>query len=132
MGVSGFHMRSVLALFPVVASLGQPGEEVGSKVCSGCHAEIYRRYSATSMSRSSGRAGAAAVRESFGRAGFTEPASGATYRVFAEPAGYQMEFSRANSDVQGRRPLTWFVGSGRVGRSYLFSLDGFLFQAPVS
>ena len=30
------------------------------------------------------------------------------------------------------RVLAWFIGSGRVGRSYLSSLDGFLFQSPVS
>src|SRR5439155_2704987 len=130
--VSRLQMRCLLALFPVTAAPGQPGEEVGSKVCSGCHAEIYRRYSATSMSRSSGTAGASAFRESFDRARFTDPASGAKYRVSAEPAGYAMEFSRADSGMQGRRLLAWFVGSGRVGRSYLFSLDGFLFQAPVS
>ncbi len=42
------------------------------------------------------------------------------------------EFSRADSGVRGQRSLTWFVGSGRVARSYLSSLEGFLFQSPVS
>src|SRR5437773_1234438 len=130
--VSRLQMRCLLALFPMTAALGQPGDEVGSKVCSGCHAEIYRRYSATSMSRSSGAAGVSTFRESFDRASFTDSNLAAKYRVSAEPAGYTMEFSRADSGVQGRRLLAWFVGSGRVGRSYLFSLDGFLFQAPVS
>src|SRR5204863_336578 len=48
------------------------------------------------------------------------------------PEGYRLEFSRADSGVRGQRLLGWFVGSGRVARSYLSSLDGFLFQAPVS
>src|SRR5260370_39868949 len=99
--VSRLQIRCLLGLFPLTAAPGPPGEEVGSKVCSGCHAEIYRRYSATSMSRSSGTAGASAFRESFDRAGFTDPASGAKYRVSAEPAGYTMEFSRVDSGVQG-------------------------------
>jgi len=34
--------------------------------------------------------------------------------------------------VEGERPLGYFIGSGRVGRSYLFQSDGFLFEAPVS
>ena len=34
--------------------------------------------------------------------------------------------------VHGSRPLEYFIGSGTVGRSYLYSLDGFLYQAPVS
>src|SRR5207244_10775813 len=63
---------------------------------------------------------------------FLDAASGARYRVSADLAGYRMEFSRAESAVEGKRLLEWFVGSGRVARSYLFSQDGFLFQAPVS
>jgi hypothetical protein len=130
-------MRLLLPLFTsVMTAMAQPvparSEEVGSKACSGCHAEIYRKYSATSMSRSSGKTGAGAFTESFDGASFSDPTSGAKYRISAGPAGYQMEFSRGDSGVQGRRLLEWFVGSGRVGRSYLSSLDGFLFQAPVS
>lgn len=30
------------------------------------------------------------------------------------------------------RTLDYFVGSGAVGRSFLFSIDGFLFQSPLS
>ena len=41
-----------------------------------------------------------------------------------------MEFKRG--EVLGNRELQWFIGSGKVGRSYLFSTDDFLFQAPVS
>ena len=36
------------------------------------------------------------------------------------------------ADVHGSRPLEYFIGSGTVGRSYLYSVDGFLYQAPVS
>src|SRR5207244_3539959 len=129
---SGLQMRWLLPLLATMAALGQPGDEAGSKVCGGCHAEIYRKYSDTSMSRSSGRVGAAASRESFDRASFIDPASRARYRISKNPAGYRMEFSRSASGVEGKRLLEWFIGSGRVGRSYLFSQDGFLFQAPVS
>jgi predicted CXXCH cytochrome family protein len=129
-----------MALFPpdrllfllVLPLMAAGNEEAGSQACSRCHAEIYRKYSATSMSRSSGKAGSGAVRESFDRAVFPDPALGAEYRISEAPAGYRLEFSRINSGVKGQRMLEWFVESGRVARSYVSSLDGFLFQAPVS
>jgi tetratricopeptide (TPR) repeat protein len=123
-------------LLSTAAALSQkdpaPNEEVGSKACAACHAEIYRKYSTTGMARSSGRTGTDPFQESFDRAAFSDPVSGAGYRVAPEPAGYQLEFSRSAAAVKGERTLEWFIGSGSVGRSYLFSLDGFLFQSPVS
>ncbi|MEO8130279.1 MAG: multiheme c-type cytochrome, partial [Bryobacteraceae bacterium] len=41
-------------------------------------------------------------------------------------------FDFRQGDVHGQRQLDYFIGSGIVGRSYLTSIDGFLFQAPVS
>ncbi|HLI83237.1 MAG TPA: tetratricopeptide repeat protein, partial [Bryobacteraceae bacterium] len=34
--------------------------------------------------------------------------------------------------IEGRRNLEYFVGSGAAARSYLFRVDGFLYEAPVS
>jgi hypothetical protein len=124
------NLCSLLPLFPLAAAMEQ--DTVGSKACSGCHAQIYRKYSASSMSLSSGKVGAGAFRENFDRANFSYPALSADYHVSVAPEGYRLEFSRADSGVRGLRLLGWFVGSGRVARSYLSSLDGFLFQAPVS
>src|SRR2546429_5632647 len=107
-------------------------DTVGSKTCSGCHAQIYRKYSATSMSQSSGKVGAGAFRENLDRAKFSDPALGAEYRVSLAPEGYRLEFSRPDSGVRGQRLLGWFVGSGRVARSYLSSLDGILVQSSAS
>ncbi len=112
--------------------LAAPTPEVGSKACAACHAEIYRKYSATGMATSSGRAGTGRFEESFGHAAFSDDASGAAYRVAKGAGGYELAFSKPASAVEGKRTLEWFVGSGGIGRSYLFSVDGFLFQAPVS
>jgi predicted CXXCH cytochrome family protein len=103
---------------------------VGSQVCSGCHAGIYRKYMATGMARSSGRVGTGDFAERFTEASFED--SGAAYRVTKTKDAYRMEFARPSAGVKGERDLRWFIGSGRVGRSYVFSVDGFLFQAPVS
>jgi hypothetical protein len=123
-------VHSLLLLFPLAAAMGQ--DTVGSRACSGCHAQIYRKYSATSMSQSSGKVGTGAFLEKFDRADFSDPALKADYRVSPATEGYRLEFSRVDSGLRGERLLGWFVGSGRVARSYLSSLDGFLFQAPVS
>jgi tetratricopeptide (TPR) repeat protein len=122
--------RLLILLLPAMAAAGD--EEIGSQVCSRCHAEIYRKYSATSMSRSSGKAGASPLRESFERATFSDAVLGAQYRISETAGAFRLEFSRSESGAKGQRMLEWFVGSGRVGRSYISSLDGFLFQAPVS
>lgn len=110
---------------------GQP-REVGSKVCAGCHKAIYDGYVKTGMARSTGVVGADAHKESFAAGVFRDEALGVEYRVAAGKEGYTMRFARAATGVRGERTLRWFVGSGLVGRSYLFQQDGFLFQAPVS
>jgi tetratricopeptide (TPR) repeat protein len=122
--------RLFLLLVPLMVAAGD--EEAGSEACRRCHAEIYRSYSATSMYRSSGKAGAGPLRESFDHATFLDPALGTEYRILEATGGYRLEFSRVASGAKGQRILEWFVGSGRVGRSYVSSLDGFLFQSPVS
>ena len=106
--------------------------EVGSVACAGCHKAIYESYVKTGMARSSGRAGADLYRESFASSEFDDARLGVKYRVSAGTGAYKMEFVRERTGVLGERALQWFVGSGNVGRSYLFAQDGFLFQAPVS
>jgi predicted CXXCH cytochrome family protein len=121
--------RALLVLLLAIPAVAD--DEVGSKACAACHPAIYKKYSATGMARSSGRVGDGPFREGFEQARFTD-ASGAWYRVSVTAEGYRLEFWREPADVRGERILAWFVGSGRVGRSYVCSLDGFLFQAPVS
>src|SRR5437879_5918761 len=97
------------------AALSHPAparnEEIGSQACAGCHAEIYRKYSATGMARTSGRTATDAFHESFEHAGFSDPASGAAYRVAPSAEGYRLEFSRSAAGVRGERTLEWFIGS---------------------
>ena len=114
------------------AGAGAVGGEVGSKACAGCHAKIYQNYMKTGMARSSGRVGTDLYKESFAAGEFDDAALGVKYHVSGGAAAYKMEFARESKGVRGERDLAWFVGSGNVGRSYLFAMDGFLFQAPVS
>jgi tetratricopeptide repeat protein/doubled CXXCH motif protein/cytochrome c554/c'-like protein len=126
-------MLPVFLLFAVLRLHAAPeDEEAGSKACNACHPEIYRKYSTTSMFQSSGKVADGPFLENFDRARFSDPKLGAEYRVSLSAEGYRLEFSRESTGVRGERILGWFIGSGRVARSYASSLEGFLFQAPVS
>src|ERR1700761_9123094 len=53
-----FHRMGtpVLVFLAIPALFGEPpASYIGNKACAGCHADIYRRYTATPMATSSGR-----------------------------------------------------------------------------
>ncbi len=104
----------------------------GSAACAPCHQAISRSYGATPMARSSGRPAAGPFRESFAANVVFQVAPGVRYRVFQEDGGYAFAFAKERMPIRGERRLDYFIGSGAAGRSYAFSVEGFLFQAPVS
>jgi len=124
-------MRVLLTLLITILLQAQDSE-VRSRVCGGCHPEIFRSYIQTGMARSSGRAGSGSFAEKLPAGPIADKSSGATYRITPGEHSYEMEFKRPHAAVSGVRELKWFIGSGNVGRSYAFAVDGFLFQAPVS
>ena len=66
-------------------------------------------------------------------ADFTHQKSGVHYRIYTEAGKAWLAFDRPGDPrVHGRRELLYFVGSGVRGRSYLFSVDGFLFESPIN
>jgi len=99
--------------------------ETGSEVCATCHREIYEAYRKTGMARSSGAVTGIEIEGSF-----AHKPSGVGYRVYRQDGAAWFSFNV--SAVQGIRRLEYFIGSGTVGRSYLYTMDGFLYQAPVS
>lgn len=107
---------------------------VGSETCAACHAAIYKRYMSTPMARSSGVIGQGALLERFDNAAFTHERTGYRYRVSRTGSRYFLEFEKGTGParVAGGRPLPYFVGSGAAARSYLLTVDGFLYEAPVT
>ena len=95
---------------------------VGNDACQGCHPSIYASYMRTPMALSSG-----GVRTEIVRGSFRHAASGIQYSI--ESSGVVEWKSRTMS---GQRRLEYFIGSGAAGRSYLWTVDRFLFQAPVT
>ena len=90
------------------------------------------------MAHSSGRVGTNEVKERFDSPDFRDSQGAYAYHVEQESGAYFLEFTqqRANSTlgpvIQGRRKLDYFVGSGAAARSYVMSVDGFLYLAPAA
>ena len=82
---------------------------------------------ATGMARTSGLAAGTASSGAFHHA-----PTGARYAITQTTSGLRLSYDRPATRVSGTVDLAWFIGSGKVGRSYAFSLDGFVFQAPAS
>jgi len=83
-------------------------------------------------------------RESFDRNEFRDSLGAFAYRVGQEAGSYFLEFRQQGGkqpgtllpgtagQIQGRRRLEYFVGSGAAARSYLLSYEGFLYEAPAA
>ena len=107
-----------------------PGSDAypGNEPCAKCHASIYESYSRTAMASASGPAGQRVI-----AGDFNHRTSGVRYRVSVENGRVWLSFERPGDPmVQGKRELLYFIGSGSLGRSYLFSVDGFLFESPIN
>ena len=101
---------------------------IGSEPCAKCHASIYVSYGRTAMANASGPASQGVI-----VGDFEHKPSGVHYRVSAENGQVWLSFERpGDSTLQGKRELLYFIGSGGRGRSYLFSVDGFLFESPIN
>jgi len=127
-------LRFVYALLLAIAFGADGAESVGSQACASCHAAIYRSFMRTQMAQSSGRVGTAEPKEQFDRAEFRDASGAFAYVAGRDASGYYFDFRQqgAKQPIQGRRPLDYFVGSGNAARSYITTVDGFLYEAPVA
>jgi Tetratricopeptide repeat/Cytochrome c554 and c-prime len=100
----------------------------GDQACAPCHQKIYDSYQKTIMAKASGKAADGLVTGDF----FHKP-SGVEYRVFSKDGRTWMSYERSSApQIHGQRELLYYIGSGRKGRSYLFSVQGFLFESPIN
>ena len=64
---------------------------------------------------------------------FEHRASAMRYKIFQKDGRTFLSYQRTDgATLHGTQELQFFVGSGRRGRSYLFGIDGFLYQSPAS
>jgi hypothetical protein len=97
-------------------------------VCAKCHAEIFQKYLNTPMANASGMAMDRLV-----PGDFTSPTSGTKYRVHAEDGKAWLDYDDPQTPpAKGRLRLDYFLGSGHLGVTYLYSLDKYLLESPVA
>jgi len=64
---------------------------------------------------------------------FTDSASGVHYRVYLEDGHAWLSFDRDGAtSLHGKRRLDYVIGSGHRGKTYVFSDEGFAFEAPIN
>jgi predicted CXXCH cytochrome family protein len=132
--LAGFFGRQELFQERVIAADGlqRPAPLADpDAVCAGCHREIYARYERTPMARGSGVA-----MDGLLPGGFHHGPSGIDYRVFRRDGAAWMSFDRRGqgeaNELKGERRLLYFIGSGHLGRTYLYEVDGQWFELPIN
>jgi predicted CXXCH cytochrome family protein len=108
----------------IAQSQATPVREADAQ-CAGCHAEIYRKYLTTPMANASGLA-----TENLRTATFLHPPSGVEYKI-STVNGKALLASRSPNGSEGFT-LTYFLGSGHLGTTYLYSIGNYLFESPVA
>lgn len=108
--------------------LSNAAQDVGEQ-CVTCHANIVSSYAKTAMAHASGPASQDAITGSF-----VHKESGVSYRVYKEDNKLWLEYRRSSgSKLDGKKELLYYIGSGRLkGRTYLFKVDGYLFESPIN
>jgi len=82
----------------------------------------------TPMARASGPA-----KENLITGDFLHPSSGVHYRIYSDSGRVWLSFDRQGDPMLlGKRELLYYIGSGHRGLTYLFAVDGFVFESPVN
>ncbi len=140
------------ALTPAAPALAP--EQSADVVCAKCHQAIYESYEQTSMARGSGPVVARpdGGSDNLVPGEFLHEPSGILYAVFRRDGAAWMSFDReskpaalqmfdagqaspageAQAPLHGERQLSYFVGSGKHGRTYLYQVDGTWFELPIN
>ncbi len=116
-------------------SWGQPASPVSvaeaDRRCQKCHERIYDQYLKTYMADASGVASERLLPGEFRHA-----ASGVDYTVAKVPEGlvlrYEQKKSASGPASSGSDRLDYFLGSGHLGSTYLYSRNGYLFETPIA
>ncbi len=103
--------------------------------CERCHQAIFQKYEQTPMARASGDAVDGLI-----PADLKQSTTQVEYQIRRAGDQVVLEFARpsvAFGGVQipalaGSRTLSYYLGSGLRGRTYLFQQDGYWFEAPIN
>src|SRR4051812_26811529 len=104
-----------------------PTSPPGNEACGTCHSAIYNSYRSTAMALTSGLAADHLIAGSF----FHRP-SGVTYRTFLRNGMPFLSYEREGDSLHGEQELKYYVGSGAIGRGYLYNIQGYWYQTPIN
>jgi predicted CXXCH cytochrome family protein len=121
MSISLMMMLQSAALQPA------PVREADAK-CASCHAKIYQSYLETPMANASGRA-----MEKLRPGTYLHSRSNTEYNIAARAGGVELAYrSLGEPGVAGQMHMDYFLGSGHLGTTYLYSIGDYLFESPVA
>lgn len=96
--------------------------------CAHCHARIYQSYLDTPMANASGVA-----TEKLHPGTFVHAPSATEYQVALRNGQGELAYrSLKVPDVKGEARLDYFLGSGHLGTTYLYSVGDYLFESPIA
>ena len=97
-------------------------------VCAHCHEAITNNYLSTPMANASGSAS-----DRFKSGDFFHQPSGVTYSFSMTADGPTFTYrEKGSSKAYPSRNLQYFLGSGHLGLTYLYSLHNYLFETPLA
>jgi predicted CXXCH cytochrome family protein len=123
--------RVFSVLLPLILLTAQPARpqvtpvRVADAACEHCHQQIYRSYLGTPMANASGLAADRII-----PGAFDHRASRVEYRI--TDAGGDPTLTYTGGGISGTMQLTYFLGSGHLGTTWLYSIDNYLFESPVA
>jgi predicted CXXCH cytochrome family protein len=112
------------------ASVLRPATPVrqADAICAKCHQDIFRKYLDTPMANASGLAS-----DRIFTGGFHHAPSGIDYRISNKDGSLWLNYSRpGDAGLQGSQKLDYFLGSGHLGITYLYSVNGYFLESPVA
>ena len=97
-------------------------------ICSKCHEDVFRKYLGTPMANASGLAS-----DRIFTGEFHDSSSGIDYRISNNDGALWLNYARpGDPGLRGSRKLDYFLGSGHLGITYLYSINGYLLESPVA
>lgn len=96
--------------------------------CAQCHEKIYQNYLATPMANASGLA-----TDNLQTGRFLHKPSGVEYTVSSLQGKATLTFRvPSGSGEMNELPLSYFLGSGHLGTTYMYSINNYLFESPIA
>ena len=121
---------------PAISPSESHGEYVGSQVCSKCHADIYRKFTQTSMGRSMSQVTPQFLDKTPAPASFLEERLNRRFEVYTKDGDLYQSEAGVGADgkktFQTAHRIEWIIGAGVNGFGAILQQDNHLFQAPLS